>query len=96
VAGLILYLWLYSSIDKRPNRFDERDQRILDRSSKAQWMAVIFTLVAWVIGLSEHFHVQGQIPVIYLSLIFFSVLIVSTLAQSAGILVGYWRMNRNG
>ena len=95
VGGLILYWWLFSSIERRLDQFDERDKMILERASKVQWMAVILSLVAWVMGLSEHYHVQGQIPVIYLSLIFFSTLIVSTLAQSVGILFGYWRMNRN-
>ena len=95
VGGLILYWWLFSTIERRPNQFDERDKTILERASKVQWLAVILSLVAWVIGLSEHFHTEGQIPLIYLSLIFFSTLIVSTLAQSVGIIFGYWRMNRN-
>ena len=95
VGGLILYWWLFSSLDHRPDQFDERDKTIIDRASKVQWWAVILSLVAWVIGLSEHYHAQGQIPVIFLSLIFFSTLIASTLAQSVGILFGYWRMNRN-
>ena len=95
VGGLILYWWLFSSFDRRPSQFDERDKKVIDRASKVQWWAVILSLVAWVIGLSEHYHAQGQIPVIFLSLIFFSTLIASTLAQSVGILFGYWRMNRN-
>ena len=96
VGGLILYWWLFSSINQWSNQFDERDKTIIEKSAKVQWMAVVLSLVAWVIGLSEHFHTQGQIPVIYLSLIFFSTLIASTLAQSVGILFGYWRMNHNG
>ena len=96
VGGLILYWWLFSSISRKPSQFDERDKLVMERSSKAQWLAVVLSLVAWVIGLSETFHIQGQVPIIYLYLIFFSTLIVSTLAQSVGILLGYWRMNRNG
>jgi hypothetical protein len=96
VGGLLLYWWLFSSIDRRASQFDERDKAIMDQSAKTQWLAVIFSLIAWVIGLSEHYHAQGQIPTIYLSLIFFSTLIVSTLAQSAGILLGYWKAGRNG
>ena len=95
VGGLILYWWLFSSFDRRPSQFDERDKKVIDRVSKVQWWAVILSLVVWVISLSEHYHAQGQIPVIFLSLIFFSTLIASTLAQSVGILFGYWRMNRN-
>ncbi len=96
VGGLILYWWLFSSMGRRPSQFDERDKLIMERSSKTQWIAVILSLVAWVIGLSESFHAQGQVPIIFLYLIFFSTLIVSTIAQSVGILVGYWRMDRNG
>ena len=95
LGGLILYWWLFSSFDRRPSQFDERDKKVIDRVSKVQWWAVILSLVVWVISLSEHYHAQGQIPVIFLSLIFFSTLIASTLAQSVGILFGYWRMNRN-
>jgi len=95
VGGLILYWWLFTSFDRRPGQFDERDKTVINRASKVQWWAVILSLVAWVIGLSEHYHAQGQIPIIFLSLIFFSTLIASTLAQSVGILFGYWRMNRN-
>jgi hypothetical protein len=96
VGGLILYWWLFSSFNRQPDKFDERDKTVIERAVKAQWWAVVLSLVGWIIGLSEHYHAQGQIPVIFLSLIFFSTLIASTLAQSIGILYGYWRMNRNG
>jgi putative copper export protein len=59
VGGLILYWWLFSSFDRRPSQFDERDKKVIDRVSKVQWWAVILSLVAWVIGLSEHYHAQG-------------------------------------
>jgi hypothetical protein len=52
--------------------------------------------VAWTIVLTEVFSGQGQVPVIYLTLIMISTLIISTIAQSAGILIGYWRMGSNG
>ena len=77
-------------------KFDERDKLIVDRAQRVQLLAVIFSLVAWNIGLTEVYYDQGQIPVIFAFIIFMSTLIVITLAQSIGILVGYWRMNRNG
>jgi hypothetical protein len=58
-------------------------------------MAVIFTLVAWVIALNEVYSSTHLIPSVFLYVVFMSVLIVSTLAQSLGILIGYWRMDRN-
>jgi hypothetical protein len=75
---------------------DERDRLIMDRAPKIQWLAVIFTLAAWYVILNEVCWNQGQLPVVYLTLIFISILVVSSLAESLGILIGYWRMNRNG
>jgi hypothetical protein len=77
-------------------QIDERDRLIKDRAPKIQWLAVIFTLAVWYITLNEIYWNQGQVPVVYLTLIFISILVISTLAESLGILIGYWRMNRNG
>jgi hypothetical protein len=95
VGGLIVYLVLFYPILRKTNLVDERDKLIYDRSPRIQWLAVIFTLVAWVIGLSEGFRGQG-VPTVFLYLMFFTILCVSAIAQCFGILVGYWRMNRDG
>jgi hypothetical protein len=95
VGGLILYLVLFYPILRKTKLVDERDRLIYERSPRTQWLAVILALVAWVIGLSEGFRGQG-VPTVYLYLMFFSILCVSAIAGSIGILVGYWRMNRNG
>ena len=81
---------------RRPTQIDERDKTIIERSSRAQWLAVIFLLVAWTIALTDIYYDERQVPVAFLTLIFVSALIISPLAQSLGILLGYWRMNRNG
>jgi hypothetical protein len=81
---------------RKPGQIDERDRLIVERSSRAQWLAVIFLLVAWTIALTEIYSDERQVPVAFLTLIFVSALIISPLAQSLGILLGYWRMNRNG
>jgi len=91
----LIYLILMNLTLRKPTQFDERDRLIIERSSRAQWLAVIFTLVAWTITLTEIYRKQGQVPTIFLNLIFMSTLIIGTLAQSLGILVGYWEMNRN-
>jgi hypothetical protein len=95
VGGLIVYLVLFHPILRKPSLVDERDKLIYDRSPRIQWLAVIFTLVAWVIGLSEGFRGQG-VPTVFLYVMFFTILCVSAIAQCTGILVGYWRMDRNG
>jgi hypothetical protein len=48
------------------------------------------------IALTEIYQEPRQVPVVFLTLIMISTLIISVLAQSLGILLGYWRMNRNG
>jgi len=92
----LIYLILVNLTLRKPTQLDERDRLIIERSSRAQWLTVIFTLVAWTIALTEIYQEQGQVPIAFLKLIFTSTLIISTLAQSLGILVGYWEMNRNG
>jgi len=92
----LVYLILVNLTLRKPTQIDERDRVIIERSSWAQWLAVIFSLVAWTIALTEIYHEEGQVPIVFLNLIFISALIISPLAQSLGILLGYWRMNRNG
>ena len=87
----LVYLILVSPTLRKPRQVDERDKMILDRSAKIQLGAVIMSVLAWVIVLTEVYWAQGQVPVVFLTLIIISTLIVSTLAQSLGILVGYWR-----
>ena len=95
IGGLVVYLVLFYPIIRKPTQVDERDKLILDRSPRSQWLAIIFTLAAWVIGLTEGYRNQG-IPTVFMYLMFISVLIVSSIAQCAGILLGYRSMNRNG
>ena len=52
---------------------------------------MIVTLAAWLIGLQEVFWAVGQVPAVYLYLIFWSVLLVKGLALPVGILVGFRR-----
>ena len=86
------YLLLIDISLRRPTQLDERDQLVLLRTGKIQYLAVIFALAAWMISLTEIFQAQRQVPVVFLNLIFISTLILGTLAQSAGILIGYWRL----
>ena len=92
----LVYLILVNLTLRKSTQLDERDRLIIERSSRAQWLAVIFSLVVWTIALTEIYYDQGQVPIAFLQLILWSTLIISTLAQSLGILVGYWEMNRNG
>jgi hypothetical protein len=90
VGALVTNLVIFNLTLRRAT-VDERDKIIMGRAPRIQWIAIIFTLVAWVIALSESYHTTHLIPSAYLYVIFMSVLIVSTLAYSLGIIIGYWR-----
>ncbi|MFC1984636.1 hypothetical protein ACFLU0_01305 [Chloroflexota bacterium] len=91
----LAYLIVVNLTLRKPEQIDERDRLIMAKAPKIQYLAVLFSLVAWTIALTEVFQDQGQVPVIYLTLIMISTLIISTISQSAGILIGYWRMDRH-
>ncbi|UCE98192.1 MAG: hypothetical protein JSV74_02345 [Dehalococcoidia bacterium] len=94
IGGLIFFGILMLTLRKQC-QIDERDRLILGRAPVVQLWAIIFLLVVWTITLTEIYWEQG-IPPIFMYLIFMSVLVVSAIAQSIGILIGYWRMGLNG
>lgn len=96
IAGLITPLILFRPIMQNQSMFDERDKLIMNKATFIQWATVIASLAAWVIILTEAYHTSGEVPVNYLYILFLSILLISTLAQSLGILIGYWRINRYG
>ncbi|MFC1954351.1 hypothetical protein ACFLVZ_00810 [Chloroflexota bacterium] len=92
----LAYLIVVNLTLRKPEQIDERDRLIMAKAPRVQYLAVLFSLVAWTITLTETFRDQGQVPVIYLTLIMISTLIISTIAQSAGILIGYGIEATNG
>jgi L-asparagine transporter-like permease len=102
IGWLIVYMIILRSTLalRKPRKgkvsVDERDMAILNRAPLIQLWTVIISLVVWAISLTEIYWNQGAIPIMYMYIIFFSSLVVSTLAQSAGILIGYWRASRYG
>jgi hypothetical protein len=97
VVGVpLIYLILVHITLRKPNQIDERDKLIIEKSRSVQYLIIILSLAAWTIGLTELYNDTRQVPVEYLNLIMMSILIISPLAQSLGILLGYWSNNRNG
>jgi hypothetical protein len=96
IGGLVANLVIVNLALRKTGMVDERDRLIADRAPRIQWLAVVFTIVAWTIALTEVYHETGLIPSMFLYIIMMSILIVSTLAQCAGIIIGYWRMARYG
>lgn len=82
--------------EERDGSLDERDLAILRRASTAQNAAIIITLAGWLTALPKMFHAEGAVPVVYLYLMFGSVILVHMIGQSAGILLGYWFAARHG
>ena len=82
--------------EERDGSLDERDQAILRRASTAQSAAILLALAAWLTALPKMFHSEGAVPVVYLYLMFGSVVLVHMIGQSVGILLGYWFAARHG
>jgi len=92
VGGLIAYSVMMILTLRKPGQVDERDRLIMGRAPVVQLWAVFVSLAVWSIALTEIYWNQGQIPVIFPYLVFMSLFVVNVLAQSIGILIGYWRM----
>ena len=70
---------------------DERDRAILASAPSGQAPALIVTLAAWSIGLGEAFHTVNAVPLVFVTLIFWSCLFISVLTLIAGVVIGYRR-----
>ncbi len=91
IGALMASLLMTGITFRKPGQLDERDKLIMVRAQKVQLLAIIFSLAAWVVSLPEIYRSEGQIPIAFLYLIYMSTLLVMTLSQSVGILIGYWR-----
>lgn len=76
--------------DEMKGGVDERDRAILARAPIVQSTAVLLALAAWMVSLGQRFHDQGAVPMVYLYLIFGSVILVMMSAQWLGVLLFYW------
>ncbi len=81
---------------RKPSQVDERDKLIKDRAPNIQLWAVFIALFVWSFSLTKFYQDEGQIPVDFPYLMLNSLFIVNVLAQSLGILIGYWRSESNG
>ena len=91
IGALLASLFMAGFTFRKPGQLDERDKLIMLKAQNIQLLAIMFLLVVWVIAVPEIYHAEGQIPVAFLYLIFISVLLVITLSQSIGVLIGYWK-----
>ena len=99
IGGLIAWAVVPALLllkDGAGKALDERDHAILARAPTIQPAAILIALAAWMIALADRFHDQGAVPVVYLYLIFGSVMLVNMITQPLGVLLGYWIGLRHG
>lgn len=84
-------IWLRARVERSDGLLDERDRAILGRAPATQAAGMLVTLAIWTVGLAEHFHDAGAVPVFYLYLVFWSVVVVDLVGLPVGVLVGYRR-----
>ena len=98
MAGLFGYVVTFLAPLIRGNRhkLDERDRMVLSRAGAVQSGLVLIALAGWLITLTERFREQGAIPVVYLYLLFGSIVLINLIGQSLGILLGYLIGSANG
>jgi hypothetical protein len=94
-AGVLAYVAMLYVTGWRMRRegviMDERDRLILRKVPVYQMFAVLLTLAAWMIGLTEVYWDKGQIPIVFPNLMFYSAIVVNIVFASAGTLIAYWR-----
>lgn len=72
------------------SKADERERWVLTWGALGQSRALILVMVLWSVILTQRFHDQGAIPVVYFYLILGSLFIVQLVAHFCGILPGSW------
>lgn len=99
-AGILAYVAMMYITGWRMSRDgviqDERDKLILRRVPVYQMLAVLFTLAIWMVALTETYQEEGQIPIVFPYLIFYSAIVVNIVFASAGTLMAYWRARHHG
>lgn len=99
-AGVLAYVAMLYITGWRMRRegpiMDERDRLILRKVPVYQSGAVLIALAAWSIVLSEVYHEEGQVPVVFPTLMFFSAIVVNIVFASAGTLIAYWSDAHHG
>jgi hypothetical protein len=74
---------------------DERDRAVLARAPTAQATLLLLGLAAWLVALGQKFHEAGAVPMVYLYLMFGSLVLLMMIGLSVGIILGYWAGGRS-
>lgn len=68
---------------------DERDEQILARAPRYQATSMLVVCAAWMITLTEVFWSNGHVPIAFIGLSFWSILVVWAITLPAGLMLGY-------
>jgi len=93
IAGLLAYTLVVpvSLLGmKSKGTLDELDEKVLAKAPSFQSAAMLIAYAAWAIYLTEAFHAAGDVPLVYLYLIFGTMVLANLLGHAGGILAGYW------
>jgi hypothetical protein len=77
------------TLQRALRRADERDHEIFRRAPGAQVVAVFVMLFAWSVVLPRVYADEGSVPIAFPTLMVWSAFVVSVIAQSVGVLLGY-------
>lgn len=95
IAGLGVFTFYLARVrvwtTREDGTLDERDRAILATAPAGAGPAILVTLAAWMIALTESYHATRQVPMDYLFLVFWSCMMVSVLALLTGVVLGYRR-----
>ena len=99
MAGILLiyvcgFLLAKDWIKKGKLIVDERDEQILADAPMAQVFGMLACLTVWIVVLSEVYWDAGQVPIVLLSSIFYSTILVAALTLPIGILLAYSARSR--
>ncbi len=91
IAGLFVGALVADAITLHLVRrnIDERDREIMNRAPAVRSAAALVTVAAWSVVLTHAYRDEGSVPIIFPNLIFASTFMVSVLARSVGIILGY-------
>lgn len=93
-VGVYLGMLMPAALRAARGDADERDEKVMANASSIQAGAMLVTVFAWAIYLTEVFRGIG-IPTEYMYPLSGSVFLVFMLAHSAGILISYWFSHRH-
>lgn len=98
IAGMMIYSLIVpvSLLGMRARgTLDELDRKVLAKAPAFQSAAMLLAFAAWAIYLSESYHAAGAVPLVYIFLMFGTLVLVNLLAHAGGILIGYWMSARH-